>query len=228
GELFRTLNAPGGREISGLWSELFIIFISENPDNALRLWYIDPYNTFAFSSSGMRLEVKSTVRGVRTHEFSLEQLVPHINDTGFVASVLLKNTALGSGVFDLAARIEEQIKDNPHLKQKLWQNVIKALGIDFSEKLDKHFDIEFAKKDLILYLMDDIPKPASPNDDRITGLRFNSNLTDPTPKSCSIQKQNSGMINTPLSGGCADEKVTIYRRTDCLCPETGRAGYIGT
>ena len=30
---------------------------------------------------------------------------------------------------------------------------------------------------------------------------------DPTPKSCSIQKQNSGMINTPLSGGCADEKV---------------------
>ncbi|WP_235784865.1 plasmid pRiA4b ORF-3 family protein [Serratia fonticola] len=50
---------------------------------------------------------------------------------------------------------------------------------------------------------------------------------DPTPKSCSIQKQNSGMINTPLSGGCADEKVTIHRRTDCLCPETGRAGYIG-
>ncbi|WP_411704858.1 hypothetical protein, partial [Edaphovirga cremea] len=43
--------------------------------------------------------------------------------------------------------------------------------------------------------------------------------TDPTPKSCSIQKQNSGMINTPLDRGGADEKVTIHRRADCLCPE---------
>ncbi|HAF1690103.1 TPA: hypothetical protein G9B13_000960 [Salmonella enterica] len=46
-------------------------------------------------------------------------------------------------------------------------------------------------------------------------------MTDPDLKSCSIQKQNSGMINTPLSGGCADEKVTIHRRADCLCPEAG-------
>ena len=45
--------------------------------------------------------------------------------------------------------------------------------------------------------------------------------TDPDPKSCSIQKQNSGMINTPLNGGGADEKVTIHRRADCFCPEAG-------
>ena len=44
---------------------------------------------------------------------------------------------------------------------------------------------------------------------------------DPDPKSCSIQKQNSGMINTPLNGGGADEKVTIHRRADCFCPEAG-------
>ncbi|ROH75964.1 hypothetical protein EC392_14670 [Lonsdalea populi] len=35
-------------------------------------------------------------------------------------------------------------------------------------------------------------------------------LLDPDPKSCSIQKQNSGMIKTPLNGGGADEKVTIH------------------
>ncbi|TPG63120.1 hypothetical protein EAH77_05920 [Ewingella americana] len=45
--------------------------------------------------------------------------------------------------------------------------------------------------------------------------------TDPDPKSCSIQKQNSGMIMTPLNGGCTDEKVTIHRRADCFCPEAG-------
>ncbi|AXU93966.1 hypothetical protein CI789_01175 [Erwinia persicina] len=44
---------------------------------------------------------------------------------------------------------------------------------------------------------------------------------DPDQKSCSIQKQNSGMIYTPLNGGCADENVTIHRRADCFCPEAG-------
>lgn len=44
---------------------------------------------------------------------------------------------------------------------------------------------------------------------------------DPDPKSCSIQKQNSGMMMTPLSGGCADEKVMIHRRADYFCPEAG-------
>ncbi len=34
------------------------------------------------------------------------------------------------------------------------------------------------------------------------------------------------MINTPLNGGGADEKVTIHRRADCLCPEAGWAGYV--
>ena len=47
---------------------------------------------------------------------------------------------------------------------------------------------------------------------------------DPDPKSCSIQKQNFGMINTPLKRGGADEKVTIHRRADCLCPEEAELG----
>ncbi|BEI21373.1 hypothetical protein STH22820_32730 [Edwardsiella ictaluri] len=50
--------------------------------------------------------------------------------------------------------------------------------------------------------------------------RMHSDWSDPTPKSCAIQKQNSGMINTPLNGGGADEKVTIHRRADYLCPES--------
>lgn len=33
---------------------------------------------------------------------------------------------------------------------------------------------------------------------------------DPAPKSCSIQKQNPGMMFTPPDRGCADKKVTIH------------------
>ena len=52
-------------------------------------------------------------------------------------------------------------------------------------------------------------------------LRRKYKRHDLTPKSCSIQEQNSGMIMTHLNGGCADEKVTIHRRADCFCPEAG-------
>ena len=54
---------------------------------------------------------------------------------------------------------------------------------------------------------------------------FNSNgfalNSDPIPKSCFIQKHNTGMINTPLNGGIIDDKVAIHRRADCFCPEAG-------
>lgn len=45
--------------------------------------------------------------------------------------------------------------------------------------------------------------------------------SDPDPKSCSIQKQNSGMINTPLNGGGADEKITIHRSLPSSRPSWG-------
>ena len=71
---------------------------------------------------------------------------------------------------------------------------------------------------------------------RLTGAWFTFQQmvsSDPDPKSCSIQQQNSGIIMTPLNGGCADEKVTIHRGTDlemcsglcgffCFCLTGGR------
>ncbi|PLY38595.1 hypothetical protein F164LOC_01890 [Pectobacterium carotovorum] len=49
-------------------------------------------------------------------------------------------------------------------------------------------------------------------------FRAKSYSRDPAPKFCAIQKQNSDMIHTSLNGGGADEKTTIHRREDCLCP----------
>ncbi|MGY3208363.1 hypothetical protein ACVWVS_002003 [Ewingella americana] len=175
-ELFRTLNASSGREISGLWSELFIIFISGNPSNALRAWHNNTCDRFDFSNNHMRLEVKSTICELRSHDFSLEQLVPHANGDGFIASFLLRKSNFGCGVLKLATQIEQQVNGIPDLKQKLWRNIIKALGADFSEKLDELFDLELAKKELRIYSMEDIPRPSCSNDGLVTKIRFNSNL----------------------------------------------------
>ena len=71
--------------------------------------------------------------------------------------------------------------------------------------------------------------PFYQNPDHCTRFNLLSHLIrltlDPAPTSGSIQKQNSGMINTPLSGGGANEKVTIHRRADCPLP-AGRVNVV--
>ncbi|MFZ3173401.1 MAG: PD-(D/E)XK motif protein [Thiobacillus sp.] len=176
-DLFRGLSLPSSREVSGLWAELFVIWKSGNPAHAVSLWHEDQYDRFDFSNNTVHLEVKSTIRELRAHEFALEQLQPPAGGTGFVASLMLQPLTGGIGVLDIAQEIEPAISEMPRLKQKLWKNIAKALGADFSDKLDKRFDPTFAEKSLALYLMSDIPRPDTPSDPRVTALRFLSDLT---------------------------------------------------
>ncbi|HQT29742.1 MAG TPA: PD-(D/E)XK motif protein [Thiobacillus sp.] len=176
-DLFRALSLPSSWEVSGLWAELFVILKSGNPAHAVSLWQEDQYDRFDFSNTAMHLEVKSTIRALRAHEFALEQLQSPAAGTGFVASLMLQPLTGGVGVLDIAQEIEAAISETPGLKQKLWKNIAKALGTDFSDKLDKRFDPTFAEKSLAVYLMSDIPRPDTPSDPRVTALRFLSDLT---------------------------------------------------
>jgi hypothetical protein len=175
--LFRALASPNAREISGLWAELFVIWKSGNPAQALSFWHADQFDRFDFSSSNLHLEVKSTVKNIRAHEFSLEQLHPPSTGAGLVASVMLQPLTGGLGVLDLARNIETAVAGSPRLKQKLWENVAITLGADFSDKLDKRFDLSYAERGLAVYAMDDVPKPAASADPRVTAIRFVSDLT---------------------------------------------------
>lgn len=176
-DLFRALAQPSSREISGLWSELFVISRCGNSLSALSLWHEDQFDRFDFSSSTLHIEIKSTVRGLRAHEFALEQLQQPVGGAGFVVSMVLQPLTGGISVIDLAREIEAEVAGFPRLKQKLWENVAKTLGADFSDKLDKRFDRTFAERNLTVYSMNDIPRPETPSDPRITALRFVSDLT---------------------------------------------------
>lgn len=176
-DLFQALSSPSNREISGLWSELFVITHSGNIVNAVSLWHQDKFDRFDFSSATLHIEIKSTIRGLRTHEFALEQLENPKDGQGYLISLQLQPLTGGIGILDLAKAIEDSLIEIPDLKQKLWANIAKSLGSDFSEKLDQSFDPTFAEKNLMIYLFDDLPKPSKPLDPRVTSLRFISNLS---------------------------------------------------
>lgn len=188
-DLFRPLQRPGIREISGLWAELFVIMKSGNIPDAVVLWHKDQFDRFDFSDDSIRVEVKATVRNSRTHEFSLHQLEPG-EGIGRVISILLQRLSTGASILDLAQKIENGLLELPELRRQLWRNVAETLGADFSDKLDQRFDLAFAEKSLIVYDMVDVPRPEIPKDLRVTEVRFVSDLTTVKPSVGTSSHQN--------------------------------------
>ncbi len=142
-DLFRALSQPSGKEVSGLWGELYVIANSGDVTGALAAWHEDPFDRFDFSWEHGCLEVKASTQTARLHHFALEQLMKPTNGSGYVASLLLQPLSGGLGLLDLANSIETEVCNFPALKQKLWTNLAKALGDDFSDKLDKRFDATY-------------------------------------------------------------------------------------
>lgn len=176
-DLFRALSQPSGKEVSGLWGELYVIANSGDIAGALAAWHEDPFDRFDFSWKQGCLEVKASTQDARLHHFALEQLMKPTNGIGYVASLLLQPLSGGLGLLDLANSIEAEVRNSPTLKQKLWNNLAKALGGDFSEKLDKRFDVSYAERCVIVYAMDDVPRPDQPSDPRVIAIRFTADLT---------------------------------------------------
>lgn len=177
-DLFSALGRPSGREVAGLWAELFVIAKSRNVAQALRAWHADPFERFDFSWTFGSLEVKAAMGERRQHDFALEQLQSPLSGAGYVASILLQSLNGGAGVIDLANEIEASVAAEPKLRQKLWENVACALGSDFSERLDRTFDESYAARSLAVYATSDVPALQQPNDPRITSVRFTVDLSD--------------------------------------------------
>ena len=189
-ELFRVLSEPSTREVSGFWSELWVIANCGNPARALEMWHDDVFETFDFSTALTRVEVKSTTLSSRSHHFALQQLTVPAGGVGFVVSLMLQPLAGGVGILDLARRIEDLLVATA-LKAKLWKGVTEALGKDFSESLDRRFDPAFAQTHAVIYEMSDVPKMEEPSDPRITGVRFTVDLS-------SVQSSLAGTFTANL------------------------------
>lgn len=189
-ETFRSLSQPALKEISGLWAELWTILQSNNISRAVEIWHSDIYEKFDFSAHNLCIEVKSTTKNFRIHDFSLEQLNKPNGGKGFVISVMLQAISGGSGILDLAETIEGSLKKFPDLRIKLWDGITKSLGKDFSIQIDKRFDTNYAEKNFVVYNMTDIPTVGEISDARISNVKFSVDLSDVSSSLMGNKKSN--------------------------------------
>ena len=100
-------------ELQGLFSELYtIIYFSEKSCDLSRFWQSRNMMKFDFSiSEKKRLEIKSTLKGSRTHHFKHDQLLSELYDIRII-SLLLRKNDFGVSLEDLVETIREKWADN--------------------------------------------------------------------------------------------------------------------
>jgi len=192
-ELFRRLQEPSSRTIKGLWAELLIIATSVYPRELIAAWHTDNSEKFDFSRGRGCIEVKASELSERLHEFSLGQLTPSGESKIYVASVLLKRSGGGVGVLDLASRIASMVQDRPDLTEKLWGNVVQALGDDFNSISDIRFNEQYALASLRYVPCDCVPTVPTPLPSEIVDVRFKVDLSS-IVDARSVSRGNAEMV----------------------------------
>lgn len=192
--LFRNLCRPTAREVSGLWAELLVIDACGYPSAALGAWHSDLYERHDFSLRDVRVEVKASRGELRCHEFALQQLYVKPPLQGKVISLLLREAAGGTGLMDLAKGIEARLANSPVLQRKLWSNIVSALGVDFSNALDRRFDRAHALETMRVFDMDQVPSIGRDVDARVSEIRFVSDLSGIAPPLQDVEMALRGLF----------------------------------
>lgn len=176
--LFTKFSKPAIKTIQGLWAELLIIEQSKNPDYLIKSWHNATSDKYDFNDGNDKIEVKSTTKSRRIHNFSLEQLIPNTKSKLIISSILTIETGKGTSVFDLVELIESKLKDQ-NLIYRINEIVASTLGKDFEKAFDIYFDYKFSLDSIQHYHSVDIPTiNISSIPSNILNVRFDCDLTD--------------------------------------------------
>lgn len=188
-------NAAMRGSVLGLWGELLAIATATDPDALADAWHAHVDARFDFSAPGSRLEVKTTTRDARVHQFTLPQLEPVAASTVTVLSIMTTETHAGTSVGDLVERLEHLFAGDPTRQMKVHEQVADVLGADWPNHLDHRFDEQQATESAALLPADDIPRVEAP-DPAVLEVKLKVDCTDVEPESAP-----TGLAALVTSGG---------------------------
>lgn len=174
--LFRRLLLPPSRTNVGLFGEMVFILEARDAAKAIHAWRTDEYDRYDFSIKDHRVEVKSTSRPQRIHEFSYEQCEAQYDVKGVAASIIVERSAGGITIQKLQHLIEERLIGDFASVLKLRSVVAETLQMEVIDKSAVAFDLVKARQSLEFYDLNTIPAIRGELQVGVTGVRFKSNL----------------------------------------------------
>lgn len=154
--LFTSMPQISKETVKGLWAELFVIERSKNPLYLLKSWHVSTEDKYDFNDGIDKIEVKATSNEERIHHFAIEQLHPNKESQLLIASLIVVNSGLGKGIFDLVDSISSRVTDTDALL-KLNEEVLQTIGSHIEEAKEYKYDYTLAKDNLKYYNYKDIP-----------------------------------------------------------------------
>ncbi|NDV02893.1 PD-(D/E)XK motif protein [Pseudoroseicyclus sp. CLL3-39] len=180
-ELVELLERPGepSREGAiGLFAELLVLSLARDPVAAVHAWRIGAGDRYDFVLGTGRIEVKASGTRERRHRFSLEQCLPDAGTKAFVASTLVLEGSGGTGVRDLAARVQAMVQKEVDLTMKIQRAILSVMGLPRSG--EPIFDEAHAVTKLRWYDVRDMPAVRAVPEG-VDQVRFRVNLEGMKP-----------------------------------------------
>lgn len=173
--LFKQICDSDG-DVIGLWGELYILSQTKNLDTAVKCWCNNKMAKYDFITQDFALEVKTTTRTLRKHNFSLEQLRPKETFCIYVASLLLVQNKAGKTAGDLIDILHSDIANHELRSVFLKQCLIKGGKNIYRNPLK--FNTLPEGKSLALFNASDIPTPIVAADSLIENVKFDIDITN--------------------------------------------------
>jgi hypothetical protein len=197
-DLFRRMADPPRKALAGLWAELFIISRASDPACLIEAWHAVPEEKFDFANGSDRLEVKASLRGLRWHHFTLEQLRPAWPVQVLIASLFIERSEGGTSLNDLVDSIRARLTDPVHLI-RLDSVVAQTLGQEWRAMQQIRFDLQQAAQSLRFINAATVPSVANPIPAEVSAVHFNVDLTQhPMPFPCAFIR-GSALFRAALS-----------------------------
>lgn len=175
--LFNKFSKLPTKTIQGLWAELLVIEKSSNPEYLIKAWHYSSTDKFDFNDGIDKIEVKSTAKSRRVHNFSIEQLNPNKNSKLIIASVFAVETGKGKTIFDLVKMIDEKVK-NEEVLYRINEVLLDTLGRDFEKSFEHYFDYQLAVDTLVFFDSELVPKiDSSSIRQEISNIHFDCDLS---------------------------------------------------
>ncbi|MEA3357623.1 MAG: PD-(D/E)XK motif protein [Patescibacteria group bacterium] len=158
----------------GLWAELFFMKTHGGFEKWAASWHSDPLNIFDFSVRGKRIEVKSTLKNERIHEFSHAQVYSRSDDIKIV-SLMLRTDDAGESLKSLIIEARDSFKKTSHFFKL--ERVVRKAGMENIEEEGPKYSASFAQDNLLWFNASDVPRFNTTEPEGVSCTHYRSDFT---------------------------------------------------
>jgi len=165
-------------ERRGLWAELYFMKHYTGFNFWIPSWHSEPTRLFDFSRQRKRIEIKSTIRSERIHEFSHGQLLAPPSEKILIVSFMLQEDDSGLSLKSLVEQARTTLVGTPHILKL--QKAIRVANMLETEEEGPKFNESYTIRKIGWFDSKDVPKFPILEPQGVSGTHYKSDLTHAT------------------------------------------------